>query len=88
MGEEVGADDTEGDVRDDESPRETLCAETNRFEAFAKRGDLGPAGGDERRSRCGVTPVVVRGDRERRRRRCRSKTARRRRGRVSRVCFC
>ena len=65
MGEEIGADDVEGDVRDDESPRETLRAETNRFEAFAKRGDFGTAGGDERRSRCSVTPVVARGDFER-----------------------
>ena len=65
MGEEIGADDVEGDVRDDESPRETLRAETNRFEAFAKRGDFRSAGGDERRSRCSVTPVVVRGDFER-----------------------
>ena len=65
MGEEIGADDVESDVRDDESPRETFRAETNRFETFTKRGDLGSAGGDERRSRCSVTPVVVRGDFER-----------------------
>ena len=65
MGEEVGADDVESDVRDDELPREALCAETNRFEAFAECCDLRTAGGDERRSGCSVTPVVVRDDLER-----------------------
>merc|ERR1712015_173887 len=63
--EEIGADDAESDVRDYESPREAPRAETNRFKALAECGDLRPAGGDERRSGCSVTPVVVRGDFER-----------------------
>ena len=65
MGEEVGADDVESDVRDDELPREALCAETNRFEAFAERGDLSPVGGDERRSGRSVASIVGRNDFER-----------------------
>ena len=65
MSEEIGADDTESDVRDDELPREALCAETNRFEAFAERGDLRPVGGDERRSGRSVASIVGRNDFER-----------------------
>ena len=65
MCEEIGADDTESDVRDDEPPREALRAETDRFEAFAKRGDLSPVGGDERRSGRGVASIVVRNHFER-----------------------
>merc|ERR1712015_199842 len=63
--EEIGADDAESDGRDHKAPREASRAETNRFKALAECGDLGPAGGDERRSGCSVTPVVVRDDLER-----------------------
>ena len=62
VGEEIGADDAEGDVGDHEPPREAPRAETNRFKALAECGDLSPVGGDERRSGRGVTPVVVRND--------------------------
>ena len=65
VGEEIGADDAEGDVGDHEPPSEAPRAETNCFEAFAERGDLRPVGGDERRSGRSVTSIVVRNDFER-----------------------
>ena len=59
VGEEIGADDAEGDVGDYEPPGEAPRAETNCFKALAESGDLSPVGCDERRSGSSVTPIVA-----------------------------